>query len=306
MKNIKRVFVVGDLILDIYFNGEVKRISPEKPVPVLNLLATNINPGGAANVAMSIAEVDLEVNLLGVTGDDSESKSILESLSTKVNTDGILKSKVHSTISKIRVHSNQNHFIRIDKDTIYPNYDLSKIELNPSQDIVYISDYGKGTIGNSLVPNLRNKYHDLIIIVDPKDKDWKKYKGASYIKPNKSEFDEVLNFNSNSKSIPEILKEYEIKEGIIVTKGEEGARFYSNKKTLEYRPIKNIIPLEVSGAGDLFGALFVWCLNKNLSIDSTLKICVEICSKSVSKNGVCYLDSEILLELEKYEKDSLH
>ncbi|OQY37888.1 MAG: hypothetical protein B6229_07355, partial [Spirochaetaceae bacterium 4572_7] len=192
--------VVGDIMVDKYILGDVNRISPEAPVPVINVKKHKSNPGGAGNVAVNIAGLNSEVSIIGFTGDDKDFKDLRSDFSSKnIKIDPIIWDK--NTITKTRVISGQQQIVRIDhEDSIKPtNNELQKIiehvnKINMSSfSGIVISDYAKGVCSSELCQRIINNANkkNIPVIVDPKGSAWEKYRGATILTPNLKELSDV-------------------------------------------------------------------------------------------------------------------
>lgn len=198
--NMGRVLVVGDVILDRYWSGVTGRISPEAPVPVVSIDKDDMRPGGAANVAVNVASLGAAVTLLGVVGQD-EPAAILESL---VASHGVkvrfIASRQSKTVTKLRIVSRNQQLIRLDFDNVPLAAAASDqavllaayCEALESSDAVILSDYGKGTL--SMVADLiaEARRAGKPVLIDPKGSDYRRYTGATVLKPNMAELEAVV------------------------------------------------------------------------------------------------------------------
>ena len=189
-----RIAVIGDVMVDRYFYGEVKRISQEAPVPVNHVKKVSSLPGGAANVAANLASLGCRVYVGGVTGDDGNRK-ILEELLAKDGIDfsGLVRSRYRSTITKMRILGSGRQMLRLDFEEVgnlYPDeadrlkqWLLDKIE--KGLDGIALSDYAKGVCSETFcqwVIRMADAHH-IPVLVDPKGSHWEKYEGCTFIMP---------------------------------------------------------------------------------------------------------------------------
>ena len=201
IKNV-RIAVIGDVMLDRYFHGEVKRISPEAPVPVTKINRIKSVLGGAANVAANLAHLECQVFMGGVTGDD-ENRVLLESLMDEAGIDrsGLVKSQRRKTITKLRVLGGNQQILRLDFEEtgdLYPEeivelrHWLAKL-LDQGLDGIIVSDYAKGVCSDEFCQWVINEGHayDIPVLIDPKGADWTKYRGCDFITPNLKEMCEA-------------------------------------------------------------------------------------------------------------------
>ena len=264
LKNLKKgkVIVFGDVILDKYIMGSIDRISPEAPVPVLRPSNEEIRLGGAANVALNLSSLGIKATLIGVTGKDGDSRVVNELL--KKNKIKIaLRKSLHPTISKTRLLSAQQQILRIDEEENFPEEDwkftlelfYKHISLNDVSALV-LSDYGKGTLKDTALLIKKAKAKGKIVLVDPKGKDFSKYKGADIITPNFSEFEDVVGRVGSEAGLTKkgkaLIKALNL-NALLITRGPEGMTLLQNKKGKVLRsdfPTQARDVFDVSGAGD--------------------------------------------------------
>ena len=262
MKNIAIIF--GDLILDSYIIGEVHRISPEAPVPVLSQKETFSVLGGALNTTQNLKNLGVDVIPLGVIGKDNSGKKILEILSKeKISSDHIYIDKNFKTSTKIRLASKNHHLLRLDIEEItskkdWDNFFFKILENQISNiDFLLISDYGKGLCSKTLLANvikLCNK-NNINIFVDPKGTDYEKYRNTFCITPNQLEAESILGKKLKSdqdfeQACGAISQQFNI-EKCVITRGSDGATLFDGKKSSHIRA-KKVNVFDVSGAGDTF------------------------------------------------------
>jgi len=258
------VLIVGDVMLDRYWWGSVSRISPEAPVPVVNLDDISVIPGGAANVTANIAGLGAKAFLVGAVGDDGEAGLISEALKSKnVSTEYLVKSSERRTTVKTRIIAHNQQVVRVDQET--------KVDLNPEDEdkvwnlikslfsqiqIIIISDYGKGTVTTNILSRLITKTDkdNIIIFVDPKGKDYLKYKGVTILTPNRYEIVEACKLERHDQSAIEnagrrLISEIGLKY-LLVTQGEEGMTLFQKDKETVHLPVESRKVYDVTGAGD--------------------------------------------------------
>ena len=199
LKTIKsaKVFVVGDIILDQYIYGETNRISPEAPVPIVKVNNSEERPGGAANVAVNVASLGINTQLLGITGNDEASERLESILAQKNVKCHFIQQDNCPTITKRRVLSQHQQLIRLDYESDKKTENSTElvkkyIKLLNSVDIIILSDYAKGGLieVEALIKYANDK--NIPILVDPKSKDFDCYKNATILTPNEKEFEEVV------------------------------------------------------------------------------------------------------------------
>ena len=259
-----KVLVVGDLILDEFIWGNVSRISPEAPVPVVWVDSENFMPGGASNVANNIRSLGGEVHLAGVVGDDSRAE-VLQSLLRKkgVHTEGIFVDKQRPTTQKTRVIAHHQQVVRIDREQLKPIPDavikqmISYIRDHiRSLDTVIIEDYGKGVVIPKLVRSIVQlaKKYNKIISVDPKETHFSYYRGVTTLTPNHHEAASAVGFKIKDDATLEkagraMLKRLRCRS-VLITLGENGIAIFENGKKMVKIPTVAQEVFDVSGAGD--------------------------------------------------------
>jgi rfaE bifunctional protein kinase chain/domain len=256
-RGLPRVLVVGDVMLDRYWFGQVGRISPEAPVPVVLVERSEERPGGAANVARNAAALGAEVELLSVIGEDEAG----ECLSRLVNAAGI-RARLHRdatvpTTVKLRVIGRQQQLLRIDFETL-PSHEVLAAKLQDFQrsvaqnDIVIFSDYAKGALAH--VDRMIRLARRLgkPVLVDPKGGDYRRYRGATALTPNRPEFREVAGAWKTEAELTakaERLRAVLGLEALLITRSEEGMTLFRKGSVLNV-PAEAREVYDVSGAGD--------------------------------------------------------
>lgn len=269
-----RVLVVGDLILDEFIWGDVSRISPEAPVPVVWVKKESHMPGGASNVANNLRSLGAEVLLAGVVGSDDCGAILKGELEQKgINTDGIFTDDSRPTILKTRVVAQHQQVVRIDKEKVDPldsriaakikNYLEGVIK---DVDALIIEDYGKGVITPALLRKIIPiaKRAKKIISVDPKEEHLRYYKGISVITPNNHEAARAVGFeikdSATLKKAGEALLS-KLRCGIVlITLGENGMAVFQKSKPMKHIPTVAQEVFDVSGAGDTVIATYTLSL----------------------------------------------
>lgn len=260
----KRIAVIGDMMLDIYFWGDVKRISPEAPVPVLEVEDEFYRFGGAANCALNIAKLNGDPHPVGVIGYDSFG-TVFNSLLAKQNIShhGIIEDDTRPTTAKTRVIADSQHIVRIDKEskeTIGQNiqnkiFDYVK-SIIKNIDGIILQDYNKGVLSSSLISQiieLANK-NKILITVDPKFNNFYEYKNVTVFKPNRKEAEDILGMQIKtdddiSFAGNTLLKKLNAKN-ILLTLGEGGIAVFVKGKPEKRMSTKARKVADVSGAGD--------------------------------------------------------
>lgn len=259
-----RVLVVGDVMLDRYWWGDVSRVSPEAPVPIVDLKKISSTVGGAANVAANIAGLGAEAFLVGVVGDDEEADALLENLAAKnVSTDFLVKSSERCTTVKTRIIAHHQQLARIDREVkddlgTEDQENVWRLVLNllNTVEVVVVSDYGKGVVSENLLSRLIKTCRKLgrIILIDPKGKNYSKYRGATMLTPNRFEAAEACGSESYNQSLIEengnyLLKQLSLKY-LLITQGEDGMTLFEKDREAVHLPVESKNVYDVTGAGD--------------------------------------------------------
>jgi D-glycero-beta-D-manno-heptose-7-phosphate kinase len=297
-----RVLVVGDVMLDRYWFGEVTRISPEAPVPVVHIQSTEERPGGAANVARGAAALGAQATMLAVVGADEAAKQ-LDSLLRKANVNTVLHqdAKLQTTV-KLRVIGRQQQLLRLDFETP-PSHDvlLSKLEdfsaLVSKTDVVILSDYGKGGLAHIermiALCNTAGK----TVLVDPKGSDFARYKNATLLTPNKSEFKAVVGGWKSEEEMTakaQSLRASLNLTALLVTRSEEGMTLYRDGEVF-HMPTQAREVFDVSGAGDTVIASLGVMLASGANLVDAVTLANRAAGIVVGKLGTAVVEREELL-----------
>ena len=235
-----RLLVVGDVMLDRYWFGDVSRISPEAPVPVVRIARREERLGGAANVARNAAALGAETSLLGITGRDEAGDEVEKLLKESGIHSYMRRDEAISTIIKLRVIGRQQQMVRIDfEDAPSENVLVEKLDqfkaLLPSYDVVILSDYNKGALVNVAEMVKVARAAGKIVLVDPKGDDFTPYTGASILTPNRAELQRVVGAWKTEEQLTEKAQRLRAELGLmalLVTRSEEGMSLYSEKEVL--------------------------------------------------------------------------
>ncbi|MEW6514667.1 MAG: D-glycero-beta-D-manno-heptose-7-phosphate kinase [Pseudomonadota bacterium] len=252
-----RILVVGDVMLDRYWFGEVSRISPEAPVPVVKVERTEERLGGAANVARNIAALGAQAGLLSVVGTDEAGRT-LEKLLAASSIDASLHedSQLNTTV-KLRVLGRQQQLLRIDFEN-WPTHEVLQAKLTEFEqrvencDAVILSDYGKGGLTHIADMIRIAREHGKPVLVDPKGDDYARYAGASIITPNRAELREVVGRWMNEEDLAARVAKLRAElglEALLLTRSEEGMTLFAAAGTTHEPALAREV-YDVSGAGD--------------------------------------------------------
>lgn len=253
-----KVLVVGDAMLDRYWYGEVERISPEAPVPVVAVARADERPGGAANVARSAHALGAHCALFSISGDDRDADSLEKLLKEAGISCRLYRDKLLNTTVKLRVISRHQQLLRIDFDS--PSSKDARVKLLDNYlkhlaeyDVVIISDYGKGGLGYIQEMIQAARAASRPVVIDPKGDDYSGYRGASLITPNRKEFEQVAGrFRDNHELEQKALamaKDLDL-GGVLVTRGEEGMSLIKRDGRMLHIPARAREVFDVTGAGD--------------------------------------------------------
>jgi rfaE bifunctional protein kinase chain/domain len=296
-----RVLIVGDVMLDRYWFGEVDRISPEAPVPVVRILRSEERPGGAANVARNAAALGAQVTLLSVTGAD-EAGGALERLLV----DDRVRTLFHrdptlSTTVKLRVIGRQQQLLRIDFETA-PSHEVlaGKLveyeRLLADTDVVVLSDYGKGGLAHIATMIERARAASKRVLVDPKGEDWSRYRGATLLTPNRSEFREVAGRWRDEYDMAvkaQTLRADLGLEALLVTRSEEGMSLYTEQGA-DHIPAQAREVFDVSGAGDTVIAVLGVLMGAGAEFSDAVRIANRAAGVVVGKLGTAVVTPDEL------------
>lgn len=282
----KKTAVIGDMMLDVYYWGEVNKVSPEAPVPVVEVENDFFRFGGAANVALNILSLGGNPMPIGVIGNDQDGKTFLNLLDDeKINSDGIIVDSDRPTTNKTRVIAAKQHIVRIDKESknfISPQTEKKIIQLlqNNIEDIdaIILQDYNKGVLTENLIEESIKlaKKHNKIITVDPKFINFLKYKNVTIFKPNKKETESILgmriltdkDISIAGKKLLDLLNP----KFVLLTLGEKGVALFSNDEKELKIPTKARKIADVSGAGDTVISTITYALSAGATIEQAAYI----------------------------------
>jgi len=252
-----RILVVGDVMLDRYWFGDVSRISPEAPVPVVRIEKREARLGGAANVARNAAALGAHAGLLGVVGADEAGVEVEQLLQGGGIHSYLRSDPAISTIIKLRVIGRQQQMVRIDfeeapTDTVLRDKLQQYKALLPDFDVIVLSDYAKGSLVNVADMIATARAAGKVVMVDPKGDDFTRYAGATVLTPNKSEFKRIVGSWSSEEQLTAKAQQLraELKlDALLLTRSEEGMTLYTDKGIF-HMPADAREVFDVSGAGD--------------------------------------------------------
>ncbi len=297
-----RVLVVGDVMLDRYWFGDVSRISPEAPVPIVHVQRTEERPGGAANVARNIASLGGKATLLSVVGDDEAGRSLAALLENEHVTTLFHKDAQFPTTVKLRVIGRQQQLLRIDFETP-PSREVLEDKLDDFEslvdgvDVVILSDYGKGGLTHVSKMIKAAKAHGKRILVDPKGDDFARYRGATLLTPNRGEFRQVAGRWKDESDLArraETLRRELDLEALLVTRSEEGMSLFSSAGAM-HEPTQAQEVYDVSGAGDTVIATLGLMMAAGAEMPDAVRIANRAAGVVVGKLGTATVSRDELI-----------
>ncbi|UQY43627.1 bifunctional D-glycero-beta-D-manno-heptose-7-phosphate kinase/D-glycero-beta-D-manno-heptose 1-phosphate adenylyltransferase HldE [Mixta hanseatica] len=256
--NRAEVLVVGDVMLDRYWYGPTSRISPEAPVPVVKVDNVEERPGGAANVAMNIAALGASSRLIGLTGIDDAARALGVSLQNVNVKCDFVALPTHPTITKLRVLSRNQQLIRLDFEEGFAGIDPEPLHQRiaaalPRSGALVLSDYAKGALASVQQMIQLARVANVPVLVDPKGTDFERYRGATLLTPNLSEFEAVVGKCQDEAQIVErgmqLVADYEL-SALLVTRSENGMTLLQPGKAPLHLPTQAQEVYDVTGAGD--------------------------------------------------------
>lgn len=305
-----QILVVGDLMLDRYWQGPTSRISPEAPVPVVKVEQLEDRVGGAGNVALNIAALGGGASLVGVVGADEAAQS----LQTRFTSAGIRTdfqvSTDKPTITKLRVISRQQQLLRLDFEEQFTAADTDQIAnkvtaLLAGISVLVLSDYGKGALQNPVALIQAARERGISVLADPKGSDFSRYQGATLITPNMGEFEAVVGPCDSESAIVEkglaLLKELNL-DALLVTRGEHGMTLLREDRPAFHLPARAREVFDVTGAGDTVISVLAAALGAGEALPAAVVLANLAASIVVGKLGTATISAPELrraLQLEQ-------
>jgi len=301
--------VIGDVMLDHYIMGDVKRLSPEAPVPIVNINDNVYKIGGAGNVALNLAGLGINTFIVGEIGNDY-SGEVLKDLFKEngISTKNLMKKK-GATTTKTRIMGGQQQMIRLDYEELStgPNQaELKKILklISNGPSAIIISDYEKGFLSAPVLKKIIEAANKkcIPVLVDPKGRDLEKYRGATAITPNKKEAYLLSNLTDKDEnfldaSLKKLIKKYNF-NFIAMTQGELGIKHITNKKVEEFPTRASEQVFDVSGAGDTVIATLTACIIGNLPLKDSFELANLAAGIVIRQIGTMPIErNELLIEL---------
>lgn len=309
------VLVIGDLMVDHYIWGSATRLSPEAPVPVVNVKKESTTLGGAGNVVQNLVALGANVSVAGVIGNDVSGKQLIEILESEgVNTSTIIADHSRTTTVKTRVLVGSHQLVRVDREVAEPVSAALEEELIAgivanieSADIVLLSDYNKGLFAAGITQRIIKiaNEHQKKVVIDPKGLNYEKYKGAYIIKPNRKELAEAAKTEkiSNLADLENAAKTILLQTGtdyLIVTLSEEGMAIITETSS-KLMPVKATEVFDVTGAGDTVIAVIAYFTALGLSVEEACELANHAAANVVRHVGSATTTiDEIIKDMEGY------
>jgi rfaE bifunctional protein kinase chain/domain len=307
-----RVLVVGDAMLDRYWFGEVNRISPEAPVPVLAIANSDERAGGAANVACNITAIGAGCDLVSIVGNDDAAISLERLLGERNVTTDFVRDKEHVTTVKLRLLATNQQLLRADFEqtpgevVVAGVLDHYRRQL-ASADIVLLSDYGKGALRDIELMIAAANEKGIKVLVDPKGRDFTRYRGCTMITPNRHEFEDVVGacptLDHMAAKAAELLKIIDVAY-LLITLSDKGIALFDRNGLVFHQKARAREVYDVSGAGDTVIATVASMLATGADYQEAIHIANAAAAIVVSKLGVATASREEIEQEIKQEGDS--
>lgn len=298
------MLVVGDLMLDRYWQGDTSRVSPEAPVPIVAIGETDDRPGGAGNVALNVAALKTGIMLAGIAGDDDAAAVLTRQLEQAGVECHIACLPGYATITKLRVLSRHQQLLRLDFDHDFsqvevPSFNKSFATLAKGADVVVLSDYGKGTLKG--VAELIDAARALgkPVLIDPKGRDFKCYRGATMVTPNLAEFEAIVGSCKDETELcrkAEALRADLALEALLITRGRHGVTLVRKDRPPLHLSAHAREVYDVTGAGDTVIAVLAAALAAGAEMEQATALANLAAGVVVGKLGAASVSIEELLE----------
>lgn len=299
-----RILVAGDVMLDRYWNGNADRVSPEAPVLVVNVKNQRETVGGAANVALNIAALEGQATLLGIIGQDEAGATVDRLLQHDHISHSLYPTPTKPTITKLRVLSQRHQLIRLDFEQNLTDVSKDALIAEFQQqlqktDWVILSDYNKGTLSHAQTLIQLARQADKPVLVDPKGRDWTRYRGATLIKPNQKEFELIVGTCANEADMIQkataLIAQLEL-DGLLITRGGQGMLLVNADGSHHTVAAHSGELIDVTGAGDTVIATFALALASGHSRPAAMHLANLAASIVVSKLGTATVSNQELTQ----------
>jgi D-beta-D-heptose 7-phosphate kinase/D-beta-D-heptose 1-phosphate adenosyltransferase len=307
-----KVLIVGDVMIDRYYWGDISRISPEAPVPVVALQSVSVNAGGAANVAANVAGLGAKPTLFGITGDDAEATLLPDILrDAGISRFTLPKLTDRTTTVKTRIVASNQHVVRIDQETTthLTRKDADRVfdklsKAIDTHDVVLLSDYAKGFLTDHLLGRIMSasKKRGKLVLVDPKGKDFSKYAGATIVTPNERETAEACHIDAHrhdllDKAASGLLERLNL-SALLVTRGAKGMTLLrAGEKPVHLKASARKV-FDVTGAGDTVIASLAVALGSGMDILDSARLANTAAGIVVEQVGTTALTRDVVARID--------
>ena len=306
----QKVVVVGDVMLDEYVRGDVARISPEAPVPVVDLTERQMMPGGAANAAANIISLGASSTLVGVVGADTAAEQLRGAMASRgIGTDGFVTAQERSTTHKLRVVARTQQIVRVDVETRAPLSSQTEAKVVAQirtsaigAHAIVISDYAKGVVTNGVIEACIEaaRAAGIPLVVDPKGRDFTRYAGATIITPNVLELEEAAGVSTHNESELIVRAARGLLPGlngasILVTRGAAGMTLLAPGAEPLHLPTVARSVFDVTGAGDTVVSTLTLALAAKASTVDALVLATHAASIAVGRPGTVAVTAQELV-----------
>ncbi len=294
-----RVLIVGDLILDAYVSGDVARISPEAPIPILTAKRREERLGGAGNVAANLIAMQAEVDVVGVLGDDTNGNALREMMTRMgIDTGGCTIDGSRPTVLKTRMMSGAHQMLRVDWEDASPVGGAASeamLALLPDRvrraKAVVLSDYGKGVLTDAVLRNViaAARAAKIPVLVDPKGEDYARYRGATLVTPNRKEAEQALGrklakVDDMSRAADDLMKLADL-DAAVVTLGADGIYYKDKRGVFGHVPAQARAVFDVTGAGDTVVAQLAFHLADGVPLGAAVELANQAAAITVGRLG---------------------
>lgn len=303
------VLVVGDIMLDRYWQGPTSRISPEAPVPVVKVEADEYRPGGAGNVALNAASLGAAASLIGLVGDDGEAELLRSRLAERGVDCALVPVPNSRTITKLRILSKHQQLIRLDFEDGFAACDGSGVrarfeDMLASASAVVLSDYAKGVLKDVQALIQAARARGLPVVVDPKGRDFERYRGATLLTPNQSEFEAVAGQVADDADLVakgEALRDALDLSALLVTRSEKGMCLLERGRPAVHLPTRAREVFDVTGAGDTVVAVLAAAMAAGESLHEAVALSNLAAGVVVGKLGTATVSpAELAAAMEEH------
>ena len=300
----RRIVVAGDVMLDELIEGSAERISPEAPVPVVEVTACRYMPGGAANVAANAAALGAHVTLFGLAGADPNAKMLRAALRDAGVTPELISDRSRPTVTKTRIVAHGQQIVRVDREDRRPiSPDLAEQLVNrigaslEHAEALVLSDYAKGILSKQVLEAVIGsaRRRGVPVVVDPKRDDFLAYAGASLLTPNQREVLRASGATSVDEAGRRLLEQFGDGTALLVTRGEEGMSLFRHAHDPVHIPTAAREVYDVTGAGDTVAAVLALCLATGADLETAARLANHAAGLAVAHRGTAAVTARELL-----------